>query len=90
MAEEIRLLAESAAHAVREASETATRIRYGIEQVMTGMERGLAESDEGLELAGSLETALQDLKRLDDGREQRAHRGRAVPRDRRGDPPDPG
>ena len=62
VAEEIRLLAEGAARAGREATETATRIRTGIEQVMTGMERGLAESGEGLELAGSLETALQQLK----------------------------
>jgi methyl-accepting chemotaxis protein len=63
VAEEIRLLAESAAGAVREASETATRIRTGIEQVMTGMDRGLTESGAGLELAGSLETSLQQLKR---------------------------
>jgi methyl-accepting chemotaxis protein len=63
VAEEVRLLAEGAARAGREASETATRMRAGIEQVITGMERGLAESDEGLELAGSLETSLQQLKR---------------------------
>ena len=63
VAEEVRVLAESAALAVREASETASRIRTGIEQVMRGMDRGLAESHEGLELAGSLETSLQDLKR---------------------------
>jgi methyl-accepting chemotaxis protein len=63
VAEEIRLLAEGAARAVREASVTATRIRGGIEEVMTGMERGLVESNEGLELAGSLESSLQQLKR---------------------------
>jgi methyl-accepting chemotaxis protein len=63
VAEEVRLLAEGAARAVREASETATRIRSGIEQVMVGMERGLAESHDGLRLAGSLESSLQELKR---------------------------
>ena len=63
VAEEVRLLAEDAARAVREASETATRIRGGIEQVMMGMDRGLAESNEGVALAGSLESSLQALKR---------------------------
>jgi methyl-accepting chemotaxis protein len=42
---------------------TASRIRGGIEQVMMGMERGLAESDQGLKLAGSLGSALQELQR---------------------------
>jgi methyl-accepting chemotaxis protein len=62
VAEEIRRLAEDAARAVREASETAGRLRGGIEQVVAGMERGLTESRDGLMLAGSLEAALQDLK----------------------------
>jgi methyl-accepting chemotaxis protein len=48
--------------AVREASETAGRIRGGIEQVVAGMERGLTESSDGLALAGSLEAALRELK----------------------------
>jgi methyl-accepting chemotaxis protein len=63
VAEEVRLLAEGAGRAVREASVTASRIRGGIEQVMMGMERGLAESDQGLKLAGSLGSALQELQR---------------------------
>jgi methyl-accepting chemotaxis protein len=63
VAEEVRLLAEGAARAGREASETATRLRGGIEQVMTRMELGLAESRASLELAGSLESSLQELKR---------------------------
>jgi methyl-accepting chemotaxis protein len=57
------LLAEGAARAGREASETATRLRGGIEQVITRMELGLAESKASLELAGSLESSLQELKR---------------------------
>lgn len=63
VAEEIRHLADGAAKAVREASATATRIRGGIEQVMRGMEKGLAESTDGLALAGSLEATLQEVKR---------------------------
>ena len=63
VAEEIRRLADSAGKAVREASATATRIRGGIEQVMRGMEHGLAESTDGLALAGSLEATLQEVKR---------------------------
>jgi methyl-accepting chemotaxis protein len=62
VAREIGHLAEAVARAVREASETAGRLRGGIEQVMAGMERGLAESGDGLALAGSLDAALQDLK----------------------------
>jgi methyl-accepting chemotaxis protein len=62
VAEEIRHLAEAAARAVRDASETAGRIRGGIEQVVAGMERGLIESRDGLALADSLEAALQELK----------------------------
>ena len=63
VAEEVRLLAEAAARAGREASETAARLRGGIEEVATGMERGLAESSGGLEVAGSLQVALEQLKR---------------------------
>jgi methyl-accepting chemotaxis protein len=63
VAEEVRLLAEGAARAGREASETATRLRGGIEQVMMRMELGLAESKASLEIAGSLESSLQELKR---------------------------
>jgi methyl-accepting chemotaxis protein len=63
VAEEVRKLAEAVAGAVREASETAARIRSGIENVVAGMERGLTESSDGLALAGSLEAALQELKR---------------------------
>ena len=63
VAEEIRHLADGAAKAVREASATATRLRGGIEQVMRGMEKGLAESTDGLALAGSLEATLQEVKR---------------------------
>ncbi len=63
VAEEIRRLADSSAKAVREASSTGSRIRGGIEQVMQGMERGLAESTEGLAVAGSLEATLQEVKR---------------------------
>jgi methyl-accepting chemotaxis protein len=63
VAEEVRLLAEGAGRAVRDASETATRIRSGIEQVMRGMDRGLVETSEGLVLAESLESSLQELKR---------------------------
>jgi methyl-accepting chemotaxis protein len=62
VAEEIRHLAEAVGRAVREATETAGRLRGGIEQVMAGMERGLRESRDGLVLAGSLEAALQGLK----------------------------
>jgi methyl-accepting chemotaxis protein len=61
VAEEIRHLAEAVGQAVREASETAGRIRGGIEQVVVGMERGLTESTDGLALAGSLGAALQEL-----------------------------
>jgi methyl-accepting chemotaxis protein len=61
VAEEIRHLAEAVAQAVREASETAGRIRGGIEQVVAGMERGLTESTDGAALAGSLGAALQEL-----------------------------
>lgn len=63
VAEEIRRLADSAGHAVREASKNAARICGGIDQVMKGMERGLAESTDGLALAGSLEATLQEVKR---------------------------
>ncbi len=63
VADEIGRLADSAAAAVREASATAVRIRGGIEQVMRRMERGLAESTDGLALAGSLEATLQEVKR---------------------------
>ena len=63
VAEEIRRLADSSGKAVREASATASRIRGGIEQVMRGMEHGLAESTDGLALAGSLEATLQEVKR---------------------------
>jgi methyl-accepting chemotaxis protein len=63
VADEIRALADSAARAVREASETATRIRGGIEQVVVGMERGLVESTEGLTVAGSLGASLRELQR---------------------------
>jgi methyl-accepting chemotaxis protein len=63
VAEEVRKLAEAVAGAVRDASETAARIRGGIENVVAGMERGLSESGDGLALAGSLEAALQELKR---------------------------
>jgi methyl-accepting chemotaxis protein len=63
VAEEVRLLADDTARAGREASETAVRLRAGIEQVMTRMEQGLAESNASLELAGSLESSLQELKR---------------------------
>jgi methyl-accepting chemotaxis protein len=62
VAEEIRHLAGAVGRAVREASETAGRIRGGIEQVVAGMERGLNESRDGVVLAGSLEAALQNLK----------------------------
>lgn len=62
VAEEVRLLAEGAGRAVREASETAARIRGGIEQVAVGIERGLAESNDGLKTAGSLEASLKVLK----------------------------
>jgi methyl-accepting chemotaxis protein len=62
VAGEIRNLAEAVARAVREASETAGRMRGGIEQVVAGMERGLTESSDGLALAGSLGAALQDLE----------------------------
>jgi methyl-accepting chemotaxis protein len=61
VAEEIRHLAEAVGQAVREASETAGRIRGGIEQVVVGMERGLTESTDGLALAGSLGAALREL-----------------------------
>ena len=63
VAEEIRRLADSSGKAVREASASATRIRGGIEQVMRGMEHGLAESTDGLAVAGSLEATLQEVKR---------------------------
>jgi methyl-accepting chemotaxis protein len=63
VAEEIRRLAEGAGSAVREARATASRIRGGIEQVMMGMERGRAETTDGLALAGSLEATLQEVKR---------------------------
>jgi methyl-accepting chemotaxis protein len=63
VAEEVRKLAEAVAGAVRDASETAARIRGGIENVVAGMERGLSESSDGLALAGSLQAALQELKR---------------------------
>ena len=62
VAEEIRHLAEAVGRAVREASETAGRMRGGIEQVVAGMERGLNERRDGLVLAGSLEAAMQSLK----------------------------
>jgi methyl-accepting chemotaxis protein len=62
VADEIRALADSAARAVREASETAMRIRGGIEQVVVGMERGLVESTEGLTVAGSLGASLRELQ----------------------------
>lgn len=77
VAEEIRLLAEAVAKAGREASETAGRIRNGIEQVVAGMERGLAESTDSLALAGSLESALKALK---DGSAARVADVRAVAR----------
>ena len=67
VAEEIHRLADSAGKSVREASATANRIRAGIEQVMRGMEHGLAESTDGLAIAGSLEATLQEVKRTSAG-----------------------
>lgn len=63
VADEIRVLADGAARAVREASETATRMRGGIKHVVTGMERGLVESTAGLTVAGSLDASLRELQR---------------------------
>jgi methyl-accepting chemotaxis protein len=53
---------QSGAYRIQRAGPAAAPDRGGIEQVMAGMERGLAESNDGVALAGSLDAALRNLK----------------------------
>jgi len=61
VAEEVRKLAEQSGRAAAEITGLIQRIQSGVDEVVATMDRGIAEVDEGVRLAGSAGAALDEI-----------------------------